>query len=186
VTNLIIWLETHDQLAGWAQFAGAILALVVTYLTAFIPVWRRKKALKDEALRLLMHGYEVIESFHRTSINFPPFPASLRHAALPMTAVIEEMSRFPVFELDANYGKMSFARRLMSMRMNVDSVRMFLTTSADELKDRAADEEEHQAIREFVGERLQQAHNLLMNIPMERPVWSDAGLENDGATGRAP
>lgn len=35
--ELASWLEAHDKLAGWAQFFGAMLALVVTYFTAFAP-----------------------------------------------------------------------------------------------------------------------------------------------------
>ena len=67
VSAFITWLEAHDKLAGWAQFYGAMFALLFTYLTAFAPIWRRKKQLLRSAQRLLSNGYEVIESYHRTS-----------------------------------------------------------------------------------------------------------------------
>lgn len=54
--SLILWLEAHQALSGWAQFFGAMLALLVTCLTAFAPLWRRKKQLKSSACRLLSNG----------------------------------------------------------------------------------------------------------------------------------
>ena len=129
--SAVKWLEAHNGLSGWAQFFGALIALLVTYFTAFAPSWRRKRQLRDEAMRLLMHGYEVIESFHRTSAHFAPFQLSLRQASLSMTAAIDDLGRFPVYELDNNFGPMSLARRLMTMRMTVSSVRLFIDSAAD-------------------------------------------------------
>lgn len=98
MSQMIQWLEAHDKLAGWAQFLGAMLALLLTYLTAFAPLWRRKRQLCRAATRLLSNGYEAIESYHRTSAHFLPFPLSIRVAAMTMMA--EEIDRFPIFELD--------------------------------------------------------------------------------------
>ena len=47
MSQMIQWLEAHDKLAGWAQFLGAVLALLLTYLTAFVPLWRRKRQAQD-------------------------------------------------------------------------------------------------------------------------------------------
>jgi hypothetical protein len=66
MNQFISWLEAHDKLAGWAQFLGAILALLLTYFTAFWPMWRRKRQLRNAAQRLLLNGFEAIESYHRT------------------------------------------------------------------------------------------------------------------------
>jgi hypothetical protein len=173
MTALGNWLEAHEALSGWAQFFGAMLALLVTYFTAFAPTWRRRRQLRDEAMRLLGHGYEVIESFHRTSANFAPFPLSLRQASLSMTAAIEDLGRFPVYELDSNFGPMSLARRLMTMRMTVSVVRLFIDTLAEDLGERTATDEENQILREMIGERLAFAENLLMNRPMVRPEWPE-------------
>lgn len=169
----VAWLEAHQALAGWAQFLGALLALLLTYFTAFAPAWRRKRQLRDEAMRLLMHGYEVIESFHRTSAHFAPFQLSLRQASMSMLIAVEDLGRFPVYELDNNFGSMSLARRLMTMRMTVNSVRLFIDATAEEIGDRTATEEENQVLREMIGERLAFAHKLLMGTPMQRPVWPE-------------
>ena len=69
---MIAWFELHDKLAGWAQFFGAMLAIAITYFTAFVPTWQRKRQLSRAAVRLLSHGYETLESYHRTSANFMP------------------------------------------------------------------------------------------------------------------
>lgn len=175
----IEWLEAHDALAGWAQFLGTVLALFLTYFTAFAPGWRRKRQLKDEAQRLLMHGYEMIESFHRTSAHFAPFRLSLRQISLSMRAAIEDLGGFPVYELDNNFGSMSLARRLMTMRMTVDAARLFVDELADELGDRTATEEETHQLRRLIAEPLRMAHNLLMNIPMQRPEWPAASATNN-------
>lgn len=169
--NLITWLEAHDKLAGWAQFAGAVLALAVTYITAFAPGWRRKSQLHGTAQRLLSHGYEVIESYHRTSAHFAPFSQSLRQASLTMTAVADEISQFPVMELDNQVKAMSLARRLMTMGMLVKTVRLDLDTLADELEGRTVSPEEHVALREVIGERLALAHQLLTATEMKHPEW---------------
>lgn len=67
---MFAWLEVHESLAGWAQFFGAMLALLLTYFTAFAPHWQRRRQLNNAGTRLLQNGYEVLESYHRTSANF--------------------------------------------------------------------------------------------------------------------
>jgi len=169
--DIIQWLEAHDALAGWAQFFGTLLALFVTYLTVFAPNWRRSRQLRAEALRLLMHGYEVIESFHRTSGHFRPFPLSLRQMSLSMTAAIEDLGRFPVYELDKNFGPMSLAMRLMGMRITVETARLYTDRLADEQGDRTATEEETEQLRHLIDQPLQMAHSLLLNKSVDRPQW---------------
>jgi len=39
MNDITSWLEAHDKLSGWVQFAGAMLALGVTYL--FVRALRR-------------------------------------------------------------------------------------------------------------------------------------------------
>jgi hypothetical protein len=182
--DMLEWLECHEKLAGWAQFFGAMLALAVTYFTAFAPVWRRRRQLNGEAMRLLMHGYEVIESFHRTSAQFPPFPLSLRQTSLSMSGAIEDMVRFPVYELDNNFGPMSLARRLLAMRLSVAAVQLLVDKLADDLGERTATDEENQGVRALVGERLLLAENLLSNRPMTRPEWPGNTSENQTVSGQ--
>lgn len=168
---MITWLENHESLSGWAQFAGAIIALFVTYVSAFGPIWRRRRHLEEESQRLLMHGYEVIASYNRSLQNFSPSTLTLEQGAIPMTAVIDDMSRFPVYELVGNSRAMSIARRLMTMRMALDTSRHFLLASAGDLNGRTADNEEHETIKAFIEQRLEFAHKLLMNIPMQPVEW---------------
>lgn len=167
---VILWLEAHENLAGWAQFFGAMLALLLTYFTAFAPLWRRKRQLRNSAVRLLSNGYEAIESYHRTSAHFLPFPLSLRAAAMTMVGVAEEIDRFPIFELD-DQGSRSIARNLVATAMTLKALRLFLESTAIELEGRQATVEDQETIREFVGERLEFAHALITGAEFKRPQW---------------
>lgn len=165
---LISWLETHDKLSGWAQFIGAMLALLLTYFTAFAPLWRRRKQLQRSAIRLLSNGYETIESYHRTSANFLPFPTSLRVAAATMSSVADEIDRFPIYELD-DQGSRSVARHLVTTSMTLKGMVIFLEPFAVDLESRDATEEDQEAIRTFVGERLDFIHSMISGAELKRP-----------------
>lgn len=180
---LLTWLAEHDELSGWAQFAGTMVALGLTYFTAFAPTWRRKRQLRDAAKRLLLNGYEVIESYHRTSANFLPFPLSVRAAALSMTAVVDELARFPVLELD-DQGRNSVARRLVAMGQTVRLTSLFLETFAADLSGQTATEEERDQLRTFLAEQLTVAGALVMGSELARPGWpaSDGGREQPNST----
>lgn len=170
VSDIFLWLESHDKLAGWAQFFGAMIALGVTYFTAFAPIWRRKRQLHDTALRLLAHGYESVESYHRTSARFEPFPLSIRQAALSMMAVSDDISRFPIFELDGQ-GAYSLARRLVAMSLALKSLKIFLDNLAFELDNREADVEDKNALRMMLEERLKLVHALATGAKLQRSEW---------------
>jgi len=173
IFTLMAWLEQHDKLAGWAQFSGSILALVVTYFTAFTPMWRRKRQLLNAAKRLLLNGYEAIESYHRTSAHFLPFPLSVRSAALTMTAVVDETNRFPIYELD-DQGSRSVARHLLAMSGQLNLLAAYLEHMATELESREATKEDQANIREFVGGRLEFATAMLSGAKLTRPEWPAA------------
>jgi len=170
MATIVTWLEQHEKLAGWAQFFGAILALAVTYFTAFAPMWRRKRQLLGAAERLLLNGYEAIESYHRTSAYFLPFPLSIRSAALTMTAVVDETNRFPIYELD-DQGSRSVARHLLAMSGQLNLLAAFLEHIATELDGRAATEEDQANIRDVVGGRLEFATAMLSGTALKRPEW---------------
>lgn len=168
MSDIISWLESHDKLAGWAQFLGAVLALLVTYLTAFAPVWRRKRQLSRAADRLLLRGYEVIESYNRVSAHFAPFPLSIRQASLSMSGVSDEIDRFPIFELD-DQGSYSVARRLVTMGLLTGSVKLFLDDFASQLEKREVDDNDRSMLKQFLSERLDQAKLLVLGSKIERP-----------------
>lgn len=168
--ELVAWLIAHNELSGWAQFAGAILALGVTYFTAFAPTWRRKRQLREAAQRLLLNGYEVIESYHRSSEHFLPFPLSVRAAALSMSAVVDELGRFPIFELD-DQGSNSPARRLVAMGQTVRLTSLFLDDFAANLNGETATDEKRDQLRNFLHERLTLAGALVLGHELQRPEW---------------
>lgn len=151
---LISWLETHQALSGWAQFAGAMLALLVTYLTILIPIWRRKRQLRNAALRLIANGYEAIESYHYTSGNFLPLAISLRGAAMMMASVANEIDRFPIYELD-DQGPRSTARTLVAIAGLLRGIQLYLESLEAALGDNAMSVEERDLMRSFLQEQME-------------------------------
>lgn len=168
MNGIISWLEAHDKLSGWAQFFGAMSALLLTYFTAFAPVWRHKRQLKNAGLRVLQNGYEAIESYHRTSAHFLPFSLSVRAAAMTMTGVAGEIERFPIFELD-DQGPRSVARHLVAMSATLKGLALFLDPIAAELENRDATIDDQELIRSFVGGRLEQVHAMMSGQELKRP-----------------
>lgn len=164
------WLEAHEDLSGWAQFAGAMLALFVTYITAFIPIWRRKKQLRGAGERLLLNGYEVIESYHYTSGNFLPVAISLRGAAMTMMGVANEIDRFPVYELE-NQGSRSVARHLVAMAGTLRGVQLYLEALEKTVGDASLSLEDRDLMRTFLEERLTFIKDMLSGKELKRPVW---------------
>ena len=176
MNEMVAFLETHDKLAGWAQFMGAMLALLATYLTAFMPIRHRKKQLRKAANRLLEHGYEVLESYHRTTSKFLPVSITLRGAALSVGGIIDAIGRFPIYELD-DQGSRSLARNLIAVNGNLLTTRFVLEGSADTIEGREATEEERDTIVEFLNDRLEFVKDLLAGKTMERPVWPNPEIQ---------
>lgn len=171
---MIDWLEAHDKLAGWAQFAGAILALGVTYFTAFIPIWNRKRQLRKAADRLLLHGYEVLESYHRTTAKFLPTALSLRGGVLVITGVMDEIARFPVYELD-DQGSRSRARHLVATTAQLLAVRLFFENLATQVGDEEATAEQRDELVYLIGDRLEAVRQMLAGEELKRPTWPAPG-----------
>lgn len=170
MVDLFVWFETHDKLAGWAQFFGAMLALVVTYFTAFAPIWHRKRQLKKSAVRLLANGYEVLESYHRTTPNFLPVSLTLRGAALAFGGIIDEIGRFPIYELDDQNSR-SLARNLIALSGNLAATQLMIQTTADNIEGRYATEEERDMLVEFIGDRLDFVRKMIAGEELVRPEW---------------
>jgi len=166
---MLDWFQTHQELSGWAQFFGAMIALMVTYLTAFWPIWRRKRQLRNAAIRLLSNGYEAIESYSRTSEYGDLFPISLRQAALSMGMVSDEMSRFPIYELE-DQSSNSLARRLIAMSHVLNSMRLVLETMAIELSEGSMKQEDRSNLRNLLEISLANAEALVLGKELTRPV----------------
>lgn len=177
MNDVIIWLETHDKLAGWAQFSGAMLALAVTYFTAFTPIWHRRRQLRKAAARLLLNGYEVLESYNRTTPKFPPTSLTLRGAALSVGGVIDEISRFPIYELDDQGGR-SLARHLIAMNGSLVGTRLIFESTAEDVTGREATEDERDMLVEFIGERLEFVRKMLAGEELSRPEWANLGRQS--------
>lgn len=171
MNGILSWLEAHDKLAGWAQFLGAMLALGATYFTAFTPIWHRKRQLRNAAKRLLLNGYEVLESYHRTTPKFLPVSLTLRGGALAVSGIIDEIARFPIYELD-DQGQNSVARHLIALNGNLSVTRLVFDNMATEIEGRDATEDERDMLVEFLAERLEFVRKMLSGEKMTRPEWS--------------
>jgi hypothetical protein len=171
--NIIRWLEEHDKLAGWAQFFGAVLALAITYFTAFVPIWHRKRQLKNAASRLLLNGFETLESYHRTTQNFLPEPLALQGAVLVFGRVIDEISHFPVYELDDQSGG-SAARQLIAVNSILIAARLAFENLASVTEGRIATADERDMLVEFLGNQLELVRKMLAGEKLTRPVWPGA------------
>lgn len=170
---IIRWFEAHNGLSGWAQFFGAMFTLIVTYFTVFAPGWRRQRQLKEAAGRLLQHGYEAVESYHRTSANYIAYAINLRFAAVTMTLMGGEISRFPIYELN-DQGSRSLARRLLAMLTILQGLHLFFEEYAGRLGDEPASEEDRTFIRSFVGDRMQAALDLVAGRDLAPVVWTQS------------
>jgi hypothetical protein len=170
MANILAWLETHQGLSGWAQFAGAMLALVITYFTAFAPHWQRRRQLRNSAGRLLQNGYEVLESYHRTSANFMPTTISIRAAGLTMTSVASEIDRFPIFEL-TDQGPRSIARHLVAVGGLLKLVNLAIEPMATELLERDGTVEDQEIIRTLVYDQLKMVEAIITGKELKRPEW---------------
>jgi hypothetical protein len=167
---LLSWLEAHDKLAGWAQFAGSMLALLLTYFSAFLPIWHRKRQLRKAAARLLSHGYEALESFHRTTPKFLPSSLTLRGGALAFGGIIDEIGRFPIYELD-DQGSRSLARHLVAMNGQLTSTKFLLEDTAARIEGREATNDERDLLTSYLAERLQFVTDMLTGKELKRPEW---------------
>lgn len=172
MTSLVAWLETHEKLAGWAQFLGAVIALAVTYFTAFAPIWRRKRQLRKASERLLAHGFEVLESFHRTTGYFLPEAVNLKAATLTIRGVINEIDKFPIYELD-DHGSLSTARRLVAISTMLEGTCLFLDETTARLGDGPMSEGDRDFLRQWIEQRLQAVAALVTGAPLKRPDPSD-------------
>jgi len=168
--DFVSLLEAHDKLAGWAQFFGAMVALVATYFTAFLPIWHRKKQLRKSAERLLSNGYEVLESYNRTTPKFRPVRLTLRGAALNFGNVIDEIGRFPIYELDDQDSR-STSRHLVALTSNLAAVKLVIESLAEDIGNREATKQEHDDLIEFLGNQLELVRKMLTGEKLVRPEW---------------
>jgi hypothetical protein len=170
--SIITWFEAHDKLAGWAQFFGAIIALAVTYFTAFAPHWRRKRQLRKASERLLAHGHEVLESYHRTFSYFLPYTISLKGAVLSIRSIVSEINKFPIYDLE-DQGVHSTARRLVTMSVTLEHTCLVLDDESTRLGDKQMSEEDRDFMRSELEKKLKMATALLTGATIKRPDASD-------------
>lgn len=169
------WLRANEALSGWAQFAGAMIALFVTYRLASLPHRHRSKQLETSAKRLLLNGYEVLESFHRTSGFFLPQAINLRVAGLSMVEVASEIDRFPIFEL-SDQGPQSLARNLGAVGKLLKLTNLMLESEAQRLGTEVTTEEERDTLRTLIEGQMKLVKDILQGRPLQRPVFeTEAG-----------
>jgi hypothetical protein len=105
----LLWLEQHEKLAGWAQFAGAMLALGATFLAAWLPVWaqrqdqrRRQKRLREAASNAASAAYagiSTVAEFVQTDAHIE----QIAEAGFPdhvWKIGLRALQEFPLNELD--------------------------------------------------------------------------------------
>ena len=172
---MLAWFQIHEGLAGWAQFLGAMLALIVTYFTAFAPTWRRGRQLRNSGLRLLSNGYEAIESYNRTHHYGDLHPLPMRQAALTLGGVADEIARFPIYELGDQESN-SLARRLVAMGMLVSSMRLAIEAMASEFDSTESIDEDKQSLSDLLKIALENATSLLTAKVRPRSDPSEFGL----------
>jgi hypothetical protein len=87
-----------------------------------------------------------------------------------MTAVADEIDRFPIFELDDQQSR-SAARHLTSMALTLKGLTLFLEENANELEGRASTSEDQENIRLFVGGQLDMVRAMITGAELKRPQW---------------
>jgi hypothetical protein len=92
-----------------------------------------------------------------------------------MTAIAEEIARFPVFELD-DQGSNSLARRMTATGITIRGVGLALEDLATDLESRAGTKEDQDTIREFVGMQMAVMEAMMRGEIMKRPEWPALGL----------
>jgi len=147
-----------------------MLALALTYFTAFAPQWERRRQLKRVAGRLLLNGYEVMESYHRTSAYYLPTSKSLRAAALSMVEVGNEIDRFPVFDLP-DQGVLSDARKLTATAKLLKLLALALEDDAMKYVDREGTAEEQEGLRHLVEMQMKVVAAMISGEEIKRPEW---------------
>jgi len=98
--DLSLWLKENESLSGWAQFAGAMLALIVTYFTALAPLWRQQRADRNKADReAAALGSRAIRAYEKhvgfTKILFEAGPRIGRAHLFWLTDSIDLLERVP-------------------------------------------------------------------------------------------
>ncbi|WP_394658071.1 hypothetical protein [uncultured Novosphingobium sp.] len=169
---MISWLEHHENLAGWAQFLGAIIALALTYFTAFAPHWKRKRQLNEASQRLMLHGYETLESFHRTSEYFLPSAINIKAAILSIKSIINEIDKFLIYELD-DHGSLSTARRLVATSVVLGGTCLFLEDLMTDLHQNQMSEDDREMMRKWIEDQLSGIKAIIQGAPRARPLPSD-------------
>ena len=87
-----------------------------------------------------------------------------------MIGMADEISRFPVYELD-DHGSRSTARHLVATSATLKALSLFLETFATDMEGREATHEDQDVIRGFVGERLKFITDMLSGAELRRPEW---------------
>lgn len=166
--DLIQLLKENSDLSGWAQFAGSMIALLLTYWLATHPVRYRKRRLEASAKRLLQNGYETLESFHRTSGFIDVGALNIRAACLTMENVANEIDRFPIFELE-DQGSRSLARHLVAVAGQLKLINLILEDRAATLGSNLMTNREKDELRLLLGNQAKLVADIIAGKPLQRP-----------------
>jgi len=95
-------------------------------------------------------------------------------------AIIDEMDRFPIYELD-DQGSNSTARRLVAVSTMLEGTCLLIDDVTERLGQDIMAEDDRDFLREWVGERLEEIKALLSGATLKRP--SPADFIGPGAVG---
>jgi hypothetical protein len=99
-----------------------------------------------------------------------PVALTLRGASLSIQLISDEISRFPIYELD-DQGSRSLARYLIVVSGNLAATRLMIDNMAAEIDGREATVEEQDMLVEFLRERLEFVRAMLAGEELKRPEW---------------
>lgn len=135
--GLIDWLEAHQELSGWAQTAGALLAIIATWLIAAGEAGRAKRQLAESreqqaaaiereesrhreltnsrraaALAVMRHGKYMIESSRELlkTLTGKHLSETARLYAGDFATLEQQVLSFPAHELDDALATEAFLR----------------------------------------------------------------------------
>ena len=118
----------------------------------------------------MLNGYEVLESYHRTSAHFLPTAVSVRAAGMSMISVASEIDRFPIFEL-SDQGPRSLARHLVAVGGQLKLTNLALEPFALNLDGRKGTMEDQETIRKFIGDQMKFVEKILSGEEIKRSEW---------------
>lgn len=129
IQPMLLWMEAHPDLSGWAQFVGAMAAI---FLAIAIPAWQRhgqnldrRRSTEDLNAALALHSYFLLNEMHNYLngyLSTSNMPRQLARKDLETTDLLHRIHALEIRENDAGRITRLFHARsfihLTTMAMN--------------------------------------------------------------------